>query len=89
MKREQYLELLEENEVRHLLDGSDGVGDAAGPDAVLEGIDFGFEWGIGEHRTFIKRLVFISEPIVFEFPDSVGTHFRIGRRRASCPMSNA
>ncbi len=40
------LQPLEEDEVGHLLDGGQGISDAAGPEAVPKGVDFGFELGV-------------------------------------------
>ncbi len=43
------LEPFQKDEIRHLLDGRERVGNAAGPEAVPEGVDFGFEVRVGEH----------------------------------------
>ena len=43
------LQTLEEDEVGHLLDGGDRIGDAAGPEAVPKSVDFRFKLWIGEH----------------------------------------
>jgi hypothetical protein len=43
------LQPFEEDQITHLLNGSERITDATAPEAVPEGIHLGFEGGVGEH----------------------------------------